>query len=129
MLSPPRGHLVRPSIATVGVGKLRFPSRKLVGGDRERDVHRAAAVMRRDRAAGHVHGLERMAAQEQQQHAAAADVVGAKPLIAIDAVEPEHLFVERAGALESVDVEHGFEHAEQARHGQPETGTTSRTGA
>ena len=116
-------------MATSAFDKLRFPCGKLVGANRERDVHRSAAIMRRDRAAGHVHGLERLAAQEQQQQAAAADVVGAEPLIAIDAVEPEHLFVERAGALKTVDVEHGFQNAVQVRHGQPDTGTTSRTGA
>ena len=121
--------MVRPSIATLASASCFFPGRKLVGANRERDVHWAAAIMGRDRAAGHVYGFERMAAQKQQQQAAAADVVGAQPLIAIDAVEPEHLFVEQAGALERVDVEHGFQNAVQARHGQPETGTTSRTGA
>lgn len=58
-----------------------------------------------------------MAAQEQEQHAACADVIGAQSGVAIDAVEPEHLLVERTGALEGVDVEHGFEHAEEIGHG------------
>ena len=80
-------------------------------------MHRAAAIVRRDCAAGHVHGFERLAAQEQQQQAAAADVVSAEPLVTVHAVESEHLFVERAGALERVDVKHGFQNAEQGGHG------------
>ena len=57
-----------------------------------------------------------MAAQEQEQHAAAAGIVGAQPRIAINAVEPEHLLVERTGALERVDVERGFQNAEKSGH-------------
>src|SRR5262249_1714079 len=45
-----------------------------------------------------------------------ADVVGAQPRIAIDAVEPEHLFVERTGALERVYVQRGFQNAEKVGH-------------
>ncbi len=94
-----------------------FPSRQLIGGDREGDVHRPMTVMRRNGAAGQMHGFERAAAQKQQQHAAAADVVGAQPLIAVNAVEPEQLFVERTGALEFLDIERGFKNAEQVGHG------------
>src|SRR6185437_17162535 len=100
-----------------GISQLRFPFGKRVRGDRERDVHRAAAVVWWNGAAGQLHGLQRMAAEEQQQHAARADVIGAQPGVAIDAVEPEHLLVERTGALEGVDVEHGFEHADEVGHG------------
>src|SRR5262249_51175250 len=55
-----------------------LPLRQLVGGNRKRDVQRAAAVVRRNGAARHVHGLARRSAAEQQEHAAAADRIGAK---------------------------------------------------
>src|SRR5580698_6313430 len=84
--------------------ELRLPRGERVGRNRERDVHRPVAVVRRYSAAGHMHGLQRLAAQEQQQQTAAADVVSAQPLVAINAVEPEHLLVERTGTLEAVDV-------------------------
>src|SRR4249919_1990865 len=93
-----------------------LPGRELVGRNRKGDVHRAVPVMRRDGAAGKAHGFERAPAQEEKQHAARADVVGAKPLIAVDAVEPQHLLVERAGALELFDIERGFKNAEQVGH-------------
>ena len=80
-------------------------------------MHRAVTVMRRDGAAGQMHGLERAAAQKQEQHAASADVIGAQPLIAVDAVEAEHLLVERTGALEFIDIERSFQNAEQVGHG------------
>ena len=85
MLSPPRGHVVRPSISTSAASQPRLPGGEFVGRNRERDMHRAVTVMRRNGAAGHMHGLERMAAQKQQQHAAAVNVVRAQPLIAVDA--------------------------------------------
>ncbi len=40
--------------------------------------------------------------------AAAADVIGAQPLIAVNAVEPEQLLVERARALELLHIKRGF---------------------
>src|SRR5271165_1811864 len=80
-------------------------------------MHRPVTVMWRNGAAWHVNRFQGMAAQEQQQHAAAVNVVRAQPLIAVDAVEPEHLFVEGASAREVIDIEDGFEHAEESRHG------------
>src|SRR6202041_3311984 len=110
MLSPPRGHLVRPSISTPG--SLSRPS-QTARSAAAIDVPRAVSVMRRDGAAGQMHGFERMAAQEQQQHAMAVDVVSAQPLVAIDAGEPEHLFVERTGPFGRLDVERRFQNAEE----------------
>src|SRR5690349_10187361 len=113
--------------------KALLPSRELVGSDRKGDMDRTVPVMRRDGAAGKLHGFERMAAQEEKQDAAPTDVVGAQPLVAVDAVEAKHLLVECAGAFERLDIERGFENAEQAGHiaysGHPDTGTTSRAGA
>ena len=56
----------------------------------------------------------------------------------VDSFERACPFYEQVLGLNSVyrdqrlcayDVEHGFQNAVQARHGQPDTGTTSRTGA
>jgi hypothetical protein len=44
------------------------------------------------------------------------DIVSAKPWIAINAVQAENLFIERTGALEGLDVENGFQNAEERRH-------------
>src|ERR1700720_2715176 len=44
------------------------------------------------------------------------DVVSAKPRIAINAVQSQNLFIERTGALECLDVENGFQNAEERRH-------------
>ena len=44
------------------------------------------------------------------------DIVSAKPRIAINAVQAKNLFIERTGALECLDVENGFQHAEERRH-------------
>src|SRR5580700_7146203 len=79
-------------------------------------MHRPTAVVRREHAAGQLHGLQRTAAQKQQQHAAPTDVVGAQPRIAEDTVEPEYLLVERTGAFERVDIQTGFQNAEQIWH-------------
>ena len=87
------------------LGEPLFPGRQFVGGDRQRHVQRSVPVMRRDGAARHAHGLQREAALEQQQHAVAADVVGAKPLIAGERLELEHLLVEARRPVEVVDVE------------------------
>src|SRR5262249_37403989 len=54
-----------------------LPGRELVGRYRKGDVDRAMPVMRRDGAAGELHGFERTAAQEKKKDAARADVVGA----------------------------------------------------
>ena len=80
-------------------------------------MHGPVTVMRGNGAAGQFYGLERAPAQEEEQHAAPAHVIGAQPLIAKNAVEPEHLFVERTGAREGLDIEGGFEDAEEAGHG------------
>ena len=117
MLIPPRGHLVRPSMATPASANCASQPKARRPQSRRRDVHRSASIMRRDGAAGQLHGLQRVTAQKQEQHAARADVVSAEPLIAINAVEPEHLFVERTRALERVHVKHRFQHAEQVGHG------------
>ena len=86
MLCPPRGHVVRPSMAMSAPFSFASQAGAVLGRDRECDMHRAMTVMRRDGAAGQMHRFQRMAAQEQQQHAAMPDVVGAQPLVAIDAV-------------------------------------------
>src|SRR5688572_10430640 len=57
----------------VVAGEARLPASELVLRDREGDVKRTRAVMRRNGAARHVHGLERAAAREQEQHVAVAD--------------------------------------------------------
>src|SRR5712692_1838472 len=93
-----------------------FPRRQLVGGDRKRQVQRSVAIVRRDRAAGQVHGLERGAAAKQQQHALAADIVGAKARIAGQGRELEHPLVETSRPLEVIDVEAGLEHTAELRH-------------
>src|SRR6516225_11440190 len=79
-------------------------------------MHRPTPVMWRNSAARKTHGLQRVAAQKQQQHAAMTDIVSAKPRIAINAVQAKNLFVERTGALECLDVKNGFQHAEKRRH-------------
>jgi hypothetical protein len=61
----------------VRLRKLCLPAREVVGGDRKRNVHRTVAVVRRDRAAGQFHSLQRMTPQEKQQDASRSDVVGA----------------------------------------------------
>src|SRR5215831_3139623 len=93
-----------------------FPGLPFVGGDGKSHVDGTLPVVRRYSAAGELHGLQRMAAQKQQQHAAMTDVVSAKPGIAINAVESKDLLIERTGALECLDVEHGFQNAEKSRH-------------
>jgi len=44
------------------------------------------------------------------------DVVSAKPRIAINAVQAKNLLIERTGAFECLDIENGFQHAEERRH-------------
>ena len=79
-------------------------------------MHRAVAVVRRDGAARHRDRLQRLATPEQEQDAVAADVIGIEPLVGVDAREPEHLLIERAGAGEIVHIKHGLEHSLQAGH-------------
>src|SRR5579859_5218620 len=85
-----------------GLAEAIFPSLPFFRSDGKSHMHRAVPVMRRNRAAGKLHGLQRTAAQKQEQHAAMADIVSAKSRIAINAVEPENLFVERTGAFEGL---------------------------
>src|SRR5579883_2823379 len=99
-----------------GGREARLPSCKLIAGNRKGHVSRALSVMGRDRATGQLDRVQRLAAAKQQQNAVAADIVGMQPLILVDARKPEDLFVERTGAGEVLDVEHGLEHAIQARH-------------
>ena len=116
MLWPPRDQSVRPSIAMPCSPQPLFPLRQLVGRDGKRDVQRSVAVVRRNGAAGHVHGFERGAAAKQQQHAFAADVVGAKARIAGQRGELQHLLVEAGRTVEIVDVEAGLDHAVELGH-------------
>src|SRR5689334_22023011 len=95
-----------------GLVEALFPNLPFFRSDGKSHVDRTVTVMRRNRAAGQVHGLQRMAAKKQQQHAAMADVVSAQPWVAIDAVQPKHLLVERTSALERLDIEHCFQDAE-----------------
>src|SRR5580693_8616251 len=96
------------------VAQPRLPPLAILCCDRESHVDRPVSVMRRYGAAGKMNRVERMAAQKQQQDAAMPDVVSAKPLVAIDAVEPEHQFVERTGALERVDVKRRLQDANES---------------
>src|SRR6516165_1921810 len=77
-----------------------LPGRERIGRNRKGDVDGAVPVMRRNGAAGKLYGFDRAAAQEKKQHATRADVVGAQPPVTVDAVEAEHLLVERTRALE-----------------------------
>ena len=96
-----------------GFGEASFPGLALIRGNGKRHMDRATSVVRWNAAARKMHRLKRMAAQKQQQHATMADVVGAKPRIAVNAVQPENLLIERTGPLERVDREHCFENAEK----------------
>src|SRR6516162_2665927 len=98
-----------------GFGEASFPGLALIRGNGKCHMDRATSVVRWNAAARKMHRLKRMAAQ-QQQHATMADVVGAKPRIAVNAVQPENLLIERTGPLERVDIEHCFENAEKRRH-------------
>src|SRR5262245_6191877 len=89
----------------------RLPVGKLLAADRKRDMQRAVAVMRRDGTARHAHGLKRETAPEDEQHALAADVIGAEPRVAGQRLEPEHLAVEACRALEVIHIERRLEHA------------------
>jgi hypothetical protein len=44
------------------------------------------------------------------------DVISTKPRIAINAVQAKNLFIERTSPFECLDVENGFQHAEERRH-------------
>src|SRR6516164_1768079 len=79
-------------------------------------MHRPMPVMRRNSATRKMNGLQRVAAQEQQQHAAMTDIIGAKPRIAINAFQAKNLFIERTGVLECLDIENSFQNAEERRH-------------
>src|SRR5215217_322666 len=76
-----------------------LPSCEVGGVDREGDVERPMAVVRRNGAAGQPHGLKRRAALKHQQHAASAHVVGAKARVACERSETENVFVEAGSAL------------------------------
>src|SRR6516165_7545608 len=89
----------------------RLPALAIVRRNRKSNVHRPMPVVRRYGAAGKTDRIQGVAAQKQQQHAAMADVISAKPLVAVNAVEPEHLLVERTSTLESLDIERRFQHA------------------
>jgi hypothetical protein len=115
MLVPPRGHVVRPSMATPK--SARRVSHWASSSAAIENAKRTVAVMGWDGAAGHRHGLERLAAAEHEQHAAPADVIGAHPLVGIDGDEPEHPFVEGTGAIEIVDVENRLENPGEGGHG------------
>src|ERR1700722_8387572 len=95
-----------------------FPSLQLIGGNGKGHVGRPLAVVGRDGAARQLDGAQRLPAPEQQQDPVAADIVGMQPLVRVETGEPEDLLVERTGALEVVDIEHGLQHPVQARHGQ-----------
>ena len=99
-----------------GLIEAAFPSLPFLHGDGKSHVDRTLPVMRRNSAAGKMHGLQRVAAQKQQQHAAMTDVVSAKPRIAINAVQAKDLFIKRTGALECLNVKNGFQNAEERRH-------------
>src|SRR5262249_17848024 len=99
-----------------GLIEAAFPGFPFVRGDGKSHVNRTMPVVRGNGAAGKMHGLQRVAAQKQQQYAAMTDVVSAKPRIAINAVQAKNLFIERTGALEWLDVENGFQNSEERRH-------------
>src|SRR5215469_3521598 len=99
-----------------GLIEAAFPGFPFVRGDGKSHVNRTMPVVRGNGAAGKMHGLQRVAAQKQLQYAAMTDVVSAKPRIAINAVQAKNLFIERTGALERLDVENGFQNAEERRH-------------
>src|SRR5215472_1614578 len=99
-----------------GLLEAAFPGFLFLRGDGKSHMHRTMSVMRRNGAAGKMHGLQRVAAQKQQQYPPVTDVVSAKPRIAINAVQAKNLFIERTGALERLDVENGFQDAEERRH-------------
>ena len=99
-----------------GLVEATFPILPFVRGNGKSHMDRAVPVMRRNSAGGKMHGLQRVTAQKQQQHAAMTDVVSAKPRIAINAVQAKDLFIKRTGALECLNVENGFQNAEERRH-------------
>src|SRR5262249_53332658 len=66
--------------------------------------------MRGNRAARHAHRLEAGAAPEQAEPALSADVVGAKPRVARQLSESQHLLVEARRTVEIVDVETSLDH-------------------
>src|SRR5262249_58612552 len=85
--------------------------RKVLAADGKRDMQRAVAIVGRDGTARHTHGLEREAAPEDEQHALAADIIGAEPRVAGERLEPEHVAIEARRALEIVHIERRLEHA------------------
>src|SRR5215470_1423995 len=94
----------------------RLPPCKLLAADRERDMQRAVTVVGRDGTARHVHGVEREAAPEDEQHALAADVIGAEPGVTDKLLQSQYVAVEARRALEVVDVQGSLEHAVKLRH-------------
>src|SRR5262249_30300017 len=92
------------------------PVGKLVGADRKRNMQRAVAVVRRDGSARHAPGFEREAAPEEEQHALAADVIGAEARVTCEHREPEHDLVEPRRAIEIVDVEARLQHPVEPGH-------------
>ena len=102
-----------------GLVEATFPILPFVRGNGKSHMDRAVPVMRRNSSARKTHGLQRVAAQKQQQYAAMTDVVSAKPWIAINAVQAKNLFVERTGALERINIERGFENAKKVGHDVP----------
>ncbi len=92
-----------------------FPVRKLVGRNGKGHMNRAAAIVRRNGAAGQDHRLQRRAALKQKKHAATADIEGNKSRIAGQPRKPEHILVEGAGAREVIDIERSLDHTGQFR--------------
>ncbi len=82
MLWPPRGQAVRASMDMPLSVSRRSHCGQFIGRDAEGQMQRTVPVMGRDRAARQVHRVERGASLEDQEHALAADVVGAKARVA-----------------------------------------------
>jgi hypothetical protein len=59
--------------------------------------------------------LMRPAAAKQQQHALAADVEAAKPLVARDRREAEHIAIELLGTIKIIDMETRLDDAVELR--------------
>src|SRR6185503_3978126 len=108
MLWPPRDQVVRPSMA-IPCAASRSSHCGSVSAPTAKAMCSGPCPSCGDRAARHAHRLERRAAVKQQQHALTADIVGAKPRVAGQCSEPQHLLVEARRAVEVIDVETGLD--------------------
>src|SRR5262245_31969129 len=111
--------VVAPFDCHAARSEMRFPARKLLLADRKRHVQHALPAMPRNGPARQDDGLRRGALEEDQEDIVPRHGIAGQAVVAVDRLEPEHVFVEGPRARHVLGVDRGFQDAIELRHSYP----------